>query len=126
MTRTSQGSTLRKDPNQEFFQMCLLSHKLNNQNCEAVMELDHRELYLKCAAVDKQQFHQFNDWITKEVRKLTFKRIFKKNKLDFLRKKKLQKWFPEARDGVLHVKQPKILPNYFEIFPDPDLTPAAE
>mmetsp|Transcript_4503 Transcript_4503/g.6770 ORF Transcript_4503/g.6770 Transcript_4503/m.6770 type:complete len:91 (+) Transcript_4503:3540-3812(+) len=83
------------------------------------MELDHRELYIKCVDVEKQSFHQFNDWITKEVRKLTFKKLFKKNKLDFLRKKKLQKRFPEASDGILHVKQPKILDNYFEIFQDP-------
>ena len=43
----------KKDPNKEFFQMCLLSHKLNNQNVEAVMELDHRELYNKCVDIDK-------------------------------------------------------------------------
>lgn len=46
--KSSQGSLdtssvgIRKDPNQEFFQMCLLSFKMNNQDVDTVMELDHR------------------------------------------------------------------------------------
>ena len=39
---------IRKDPNLEFFQMLLLSYKMNNQDLEEVMELDHREMYIKC------------------------------------------------------------------------------
>jgi len=41
----SSSTSLRKDPNQEFFQMCLLSYKMMHQSNEAVMEMDHRELY---------------------------------------------------------------------------------
>lgn len=36
--------------------MCLLSFKMNNQDLDTVMELDHRELYIKCTEKDKQQF----------------------------------------------------------------------
>ena len=39
---------IRKDPNLEFFRMLLLSYKMNNQDLEEVMELDHREMYIKC------------------------------------------------------------------------------
>jgi len=79
------------------------------------MELDHRELYTKCVEVEKQQFHNFNEWIGKEIQKLQFKQIYKKNKMDWLRKKKIQKMFPEAKDGTLLVSDFKILPNYFYI-----------
>jgi hypothetical protein len=70
---------IRKDPNQEFFQMCLLSYKMNNQDSEVVMELNHRELYRKCTEQDKKQFFEFSDWIQREVKKLKFKHAFREN-----------------------------------------------
>lgn len=45
---SSSNIAIRKEPTLEFFQMCLLSHKMNNQYFESVMELDHRRLYKKC------------------------------------------------------------------------------
>ena len=33
---------VKKDPNLEFFQMLLLSYKMNNQDLEEAMELDNR------------------------------------------------------------------------------------
>ena len=45
---TSQSSLLRKEPNHEFFQMCLLSFKMNNQDLDEVVELDPKALYTKC------------------------------------------------------------------------------
>ena len=110
---SSQGSLesssvgIRKDPNQEFFQMCLLSFKMNNQDVESVMELGHREMYKKCTEVDKQQFFQFSDWIQKEVKKLRFKKAFFDNqrKLD-----SNKKWMSnvEATDGIKLVNEVQI------------------
>ena len=56
---TSGNSAGRKEPNQEFFQMCLLSFKMNNQDLEEVLEWDHSKLYTKCVEQDKKVFHEF-------------------------------------------------------------------
>ena len=75
--RLASSVGLRKDSNQEFFTMCLLSFKLNNQDLEEVLELDHRALYQKCVDIDKKEFFEFQDWISKEVQKLRFQNIYK-------------------------------------------------
>ena len=60
----------------EFFQMCLLSFKMNNQSMEAVMELDHKDLFSKCVNRDKKSFYEFNDWIKAEVSRIRFKQVY--------------------------------------------------
>ena len=59
----------RKDPNQEFFKMCLVSFQMNNQDDEFVYEMDHRKLWKKCAIDEKKEFYQFQEWIQKEAKK---------------------------------------------------------
>ena len=93
--------------------MCLLSFKMNNQDVDTVMELDHRQMYKKCTEVDKQQFFQFSDWIQKEVKKLRFKKAFFDNqrKLD-----SNKKWMSnvEAADGIKLVNEVQIQQSYFQ------------
>lgn len=67
----SKGKNKKRDPNAEYFQMCLLSFKLNNQDMEEVMLLDHRRLYKKCVDEDKTEFNMFQDWIQKEVQRIS-------------------------------------------------------
>jgi len=43
----------------QFFQMCLLSFKMNNQDLEEVLEWDHSKLYTKCVEQYKKFFHEF-------------------------------------------------------------------
>ena len=71
---------IRKDPNREFFQMCLLSYKLNNQHVDEVMEMDGRLLYKKCVEQEQKQFYEFQGWIAKYVNKARFKKVFQRNK----------------------------------------------
>ena len=59
--------------------MCLLSFKMNNQSMEAVMELDHKDLFSKCVNRDKKSFYEFNDWIKAEVSRIRFKQVYEKN-----------------------------------------------
>ena len=67
--------------------MCLLSFKMNNQDLDEVMELDHRQLYKKCTEKDHKSFYEFQDWIEKEVKKLKFTRIYENNKKKLDKKK---------------------------------------
>ena len=104
---------IRKDPNLEFFQMLLLSYKMNNQDLEEVMELDHREMYLKCTESEKVTFFHFPDWIAKEINKIRFRKVYHQNKKRLERNKKLLNKL-EAMDGIKFVRDVKILHNYFD------------
>lgn len=105
---------IRKDPNLEFFQMLLLSYKMNNQDLEEVMELDHREMYLKCTNEEKVTFFHFPDWIAKEINKIRFRKVYHQNKKRLERNKRLLNKL-EAMDGIKFVQDVKILHNYFEV-----------
>lgn len=76
VSAASSSLGIRKDPNLEFFQMLLLSYKMNNQDLEEVMELDHREMYLKCTKEEKVTFFHFPDWIGKEIAKIRFRKVY--------------------------------------------------
>ena len=76
MISTGSSVGIRKDPNREFFQMCLLSYKMNNQDLDEVMELENKQMYTKCAEQEKKQFYEFHAWIEKEVNKLRFKKVY--------------------------------------------------
>lgn len=52
-------SNVEKDHNMEFFHMCLLSFKMNNQDIDEVMELDSKKMFYKCVNIEKQEFFQF-------------------------------------------------------------------
>ncbi len=90
---------VRKDPNKEFFQMILLSYKMNNQESDDIMELDGKGLYHKCALVEKTPFHKFPEWVAHEVQKIRFKKVYYKNKRRLERNKDLMKEV-EAMDGT--------------------------
>jgi len=63
-----------QNPNFEFFQMCLLSFKLNNQDLDEILELDQQALFTKCTVEHKKPFQDFQEWISKEVYKIRFKK----------------------------------------------------
>lgn len=104
-TSTSMG--IRKDPNLEFFQMLLLSYKMNNQDLEEVMELDHREMYLKCTKDEKVTFFHFPDWIAKEINKIRFRKVYHQNKKRLARNTRLLNKL-EAMDGIKFVTNVRI------------------
>jgi len=110
----SSGSSIgiRKDPNLEFFQMCLLCFKINHKSHHEVLEVNYRQLYKKCTEKDKKQFYEFNEWIDKEIKKQRFKKAFEKNRLRQLRKQKLFDLL-EIRNGIRYEKDVKILEHYF-------------
>ena len=84
--------------------MCLLSFKMNNQSMEAVMELDHKDLFSKCVNRDKKSFYEFNDWIKAEVSRIRFKQVYQKNQRKTKgNKNKLKKF--EATDGIKLVNE---------------------
>lgn len=113
MISTNSQLSIRKDPNKEFFQMLLLAYKMNNQETDEVLMLDGRDLYNKCTQEDKTPFHKFPEWITKEIKRIHFKKIYMENKKRLERNKRLLNKI-EAMDGKLLVPQIKIVENYFD------------
>lgn len=69
-----------EDKQQQFFTMCLLSFKMNNQDLDELLELDHKAMYEKCVNHQEKQFYEFQNWISKEVSKIRFKKVYAKNK----------------------------------------------
>lgn len=90
MVSTGSSAGVRKDPNKEFFQMCLLSYKMNNQDLDEVMELENKRMYAKCAEQEKKQFYEFQDWIEKEVSKIRFKKVYQKNRKNLESRRKVE------------------------------------
>lgn len=45
-----------------------------------MLELDSKQMYHKCVTVEQMQFHQFQEWIAREVKKIRFNNLFEKNK----------------------------------------------
>ena len=90
MISTGSSVGVRKDPNREFFQMCLLSYKMNNQDLDEVMELENKRLYTKCTEQEKKQFYEFQDWIEKEVSKIRFKKVYQKNRQNLESRRKVE------------------------------------
>jgi len=111
---TSGNSAGRKEPNQEFFQMCLLSFKMNNQDLDEVMNLDQKALYHKCAEQEKKQFFEFQDWISKEVNKIRFKKVYNKNKKNLADQRRER----GGMNGIKLVKQFKVYHDYFKEEPE--------
>lgn len=101
----------KKDPNQEFFQMLLLSYKMNNQDLEEVMELDHKEMYRQCTQDQKVSFFQFNEWISKEISRIRYRKFYQQNKRRLERNKRLLNKL-EAMDGVRLVQDVQIVEDY--------------
>jgi len=52
----------RKDPNEEFFKMTLLSFKINSKISSKVFEIDSTELYKDCQK-SKLPFYKWPRWI---------------------------------------------------------------
>lgn len=102
----------KKDPNVEFFQMLLLSYKMNNQDLEEVMELDYREMYKRCTMDQKINFFQFNEWIAKEFEKIRYRKFYHQNKKRLERNKRLLNKL-EAMDGVKLVQDVQIVEEHY-------------
>ena len=66
---TSQGGALRKDPNEEFFKMTLLSYKLNHPETSCLMDSGSGELYKKVKE-SKKPFYKWPDWIKEYMENL--------------------------------------------------------
>lgn len=77
------------------------------------MELDHREMFIKCTKEEKVTFFHFPDWIAKEINKIRFRKVYHQNKKRLERNRKLLNKL-EAMDGIKFVEDVKILHNYFD------------
>ena len=98
-----------QNPNFEFFQMCLLSFKLNNQDLDEILELDLQALFTKCTVEHKKPFQDFQEWISKEVYKIRFKRQYNANKKNLEEKRKGK----DDMHGIKLVKEFKVYQDYF-------------
>lgn len=52
----------RKDPNEEFFLMTLLSYKLNHKNIDKILAVDGKQMYEE-AVKQNVPFYNWNDWV---------------------------------------------------------------
>lgn len=57
------ASNLRKCPDEEFFSMCLLTHKMKNQRYPFILNLKTHELYEQAQKVKGMNWLKFYDWI---------------------------------------------------------------
>jgi len=71
------------------------------------MELDHREMYLKCTKEEKVTFFHFPDWIAKEINKIRFRKVYHQNKKRLARNTRLLNKL-EAMDGIKLVTNVRI------------------
>ena len=78
-----------------------------------MLELDGKEMYVKCTVEEKTPFHKFPEWITQEIKRINFKKIYFQNKKRLERNKKLLNKI-EAMDGKLLVPEIKIVEGYFD------------
>lgn len=60
--RKSRSIAQRKDPEQEFFEMTVLSFILSHPSSKTVMTLDRNRLYDECRKLHKS-FHEWPEWI---------------------------------------------------------------
>jgi len=102
-----------QNPNFEFFQMCLLSFKLNNQDLDEILELDQQALFTKCTVEHKKPFQDFQEWISKEVYKIRFKKQYDANKKNLEHKRKGKDDIYRDMHGIKLVKEFKVYHDYF-------------
>ena len=65
-------SHMRKCPDEEFFNLTLLSIKMKNKKYPQILALKSNELFEKCKKEKGMNFLLFYDWIDKEIAKIKY------------------------------------------------------
>ena len=79
----------RKDADQEFFQMTLISQIMNHEKQKQLIEMQshHEQLFKKCVATG-QPFYTWHDWISNHISgQVQLYHTFRKNRLSMIFKK---------------------------------------
>ena len=63
---------IRKCPDEEFFNLTLLSIKMKNKKNASILSLKSTELFEKCKKEKGMNFLLFYDWIDKEIARIKY------------------------------------------------------
>ena len=80
---------MRKCPDEEFFNLTLLSIKMKHKKYAQILALKTSDMYEKCMKEKGMTFLMFYDWIEKEIAKIKY----------MIKYKRVQNGFKENKKG---------------------------